>query len=269
MPRTKIGNIEMYYEVHGSGEPIVLIHGLSMDSSTWFNQVLNLSQKYQVILFDNRGVGQTDAPDEAYSTDMMAEDTVALLRFLNIDSAHILGFSMGGMIAQVIALKYPELVKSLILNASATQLPAKARHLVETWLRMFNEGVSLETRIREGFLWVYTDKFFEEDETVITSVDLAISHPYPLSKHGFSGQVSALLKHDTRTQTNQILAPTMLLIGRDDILIPIEFSKELVDKIPNSELIALEHGGHNCWLEYPELFNQAVMQFLDKVTTSE
>ncbi|MEM9091605.1 MAG: alpha/beta hydrolase [Cyanobacteria bacterium P01_F01_bin.53] len=154
----------MYYEIHGSGEPLVLIHGLSMDSSTWFNQVPLLSQKYQVVVFDNRGVGQTDAPHEDYSTEMMADDTVALLRFLNVDNAHILGFSMGGMIAQIIALKYPELVKSLLLNTTAAQFPAKAKHLVQNWLRMLNENVSLETRIREGFLWVYTDTFFEHDE---------------------------------------------------------------------------------------------------------
>jgi pimeloyl-ACP methyl ester carboxylesterase len=259
----------MYYEIHGSGEPVVLIHGLSMDSSTWFNQVPTLSQNYQVIVFDNRGVGQTDAPDEDYSTEMMADDTVALLKFLNVDSAHILGFSMGGMVAQIIALKYPELVKSLLLNATAAQFPAKAKHLVQTWLRMLNENVSLETRVREGFLWVYTDDFFEDDETVMASVNLAIDHPYPLSNHGFAGQVSALMKHNTRSQISQILVPTLVLIGKDDVLIPIEFSEELAVRIPKAELVILERGGHNCWIEFPELFNQAVMQFLERLTSWE
>jgi 3-oxoadipate enol-lactonase len=267
MPRTRIGNIEMYYEVHGGGEPIVLIHGLSMDSSTWFNQVPILSQKYQVIVFDNRGVGQTDAPNEDYSTEMMADDTVALLKFLNVDNAHILGFSMGGMIAQIIVLKYPELVKSLLLNTTAAQFPAKAKHLVQTWLRMLNENVSLEICIREGFLWVYTDKFFEHDETVTASVNFAIDHPHPLSTHGFAGQVAALMKHDTRSQISQISVPTLVLIGGDDIFIPIEFSEELAAKIPKAELVVLERGGHNCWMEFPEPFNQTVMQFLDRVTS--
>lgn len=237
MPRARIGNIEMYYEIHGSGEPLVLIHGLSMDSSTWFNQVPLLSQKYQVVVFDNRGVGQTDAPNEDYSTEMMADDTVALLRFLNVDNAHILGFSMGGMIAQVIALKYPELVKSLLLNTTAAQFPAKAKHLVQTWLRMLNENVSLETRIREGFLWVYTDTFFEHDETVKGSVNLALNHPYPLSTYGFAGQVAALMKHDTRARISQIAVPTLVLIGIDDIFIPIECSEELASRIPKAELV--------------------------------
>lgn len=269
MPRTRIGNIEMYYEVHGSGEPLVLIHGLSMASDTWFNQVPILSQKYQVIVFDNRGVGQTDAPDEDYSTEMMADDIATLLQFLNVDNAHILGFSMGGMIAQVVALKYPELVKSLILNATAAQLPAKAKYIVQHWLRMLNENVSLETRVREGLLWVYTDNFFENDEAVTAAVDLAGNQPHPLSKHGFAGQVAALMKYDMRSQISQISAPTLVLVGGDEILIPLECSEELTDKIPKSELVVLERGGHNCWMEFPELFNQAVMQFLDRVTSSE
>jgi 3-oxoadipate enol-lactonase len=266
MPRTRIDNIEMYYEVHGSGEPVVLIHGLSMDSSTWFNQVPVLSQKYQVIVFDNRGVGQTDAPNETYSTEMMADDTAALLKFLNVDNAHILGFSMGGMIAQTIALKYPELVKSLLLISTAARFPARAKHLVQIWLRMLNENVSLETRIREGFLWVYTNEFFEHDETVTASVNLALNHPYPLSTHGFAGQVAALIQHDTRSRISQISVPTLVLIGGDEILIPVECSEELAAKIPKAELVILERGGHNCWMEFPEPFNQAVIRFLGGLT---
>jgi 3-oxoadipate enol-lactonase len=267
MPRTRIGNIEMFYEVHGSGEPVVLIHGLSMDSSAWFNQIPVLSQKYQVIVFDNRSVGQTDAPNEAYSTEMMAVDAAALLKFLNVDNAHILGFSMGGMIAQTIALKYPELVKSLLLTSTAARFPARAKHLVQIWLRMLNENVSLETRIREGFSWVYTNEFFEHDETVTASVNLALNHPHPLSIHGFTGQVAALMQHDTRSRISQISVPTLVLIGGDEILIPVEFSEELAAKIPKAQLVILERGGHNCWMEFPEPFNQAVMQFLEGLTS--
>ena len=265
MPKTRIGNIEMYYEVHGSGEPVVLIHGLSMDSSTWFNQVPLLSQKYQVIVFDNRGVGQTDTPQEDYSTEMMADDVVALLKFLNVDNAHIVGFSMGGMIAQTIALKYPKLVKSLVLNATATQFPARAKHLVQTWIRMLNENVSIETWMRDICLWVYTNEFFEDDETVTDLVNLALNNPHPQSTQGFAGQVAALMQHDTRSQVSQISVPTLVLIGRDEIFIPIKYSEELAAKIPKAELVILERGGHNSLIEFPEQFNQAVMQFLDGV----
>jgi len=96
MPVVRIGDIKMYYEVHGDGEPLVLIHGLGLDSSWWTNQIPVFSQKYRAIVFDNRGVGQTESPDSPYSTEMMADDTVALLKALSVTDAHILGFSMGG-----------------------------------------------------------------------------------------------------------------------------------------------------------------------------
>jgi 3-oxoadipate enol-lactonase len=266
MPKAKIGNIEMYYKVHGSGEPVVLIHGLGVDSSTWFNQVSVFSQKYQVIVFDNRGVGQTDAPSGDYSTEMMADDTAALLKFLNVDQAHILGLSMGGMIAQIVALKYPKLVKSLLLIATAVQFPARAKQIVQIWVKMRQENVSLEIWMRYIFLWLYTNEFFENGEAVTALVKFALNHPHPQSTHGLAGQVTALMQHDRRSQISQISVPTLVLIGRNEIFIPIEYSEELAAKIPNAELVVLERGGHNSWIEFPQQFNQAVMQFLEVVT---
>ena len=104
-------------------------------------------------------------------------------------------------------------------------------------------------------------------QRVTASVNLAIAHPYPLSTHGFAGQVAALMKHDTRSQISQISVPTLVSIGADDILIPIESSEELASKIPKAKLVVLERGGHNCCLEFPELFDRAVMQFLDRITS--
>jgi pimeloyl-ACP methyl ester carboxylesterase len=257
----------MYYEVHGDGEPLVLIHGLSLDSSWWINQLPVFSQTYQVIVFDNRGVGQTESPDSPYSTEMMADDTVALLKSLNITTAHILGVSMGGMIAQQIALKYPEIVKSLILATTAAKFPARAKHLTRLWLKMVEQQVSPETRLREVCLWVFTNKFFEDEEQVTTAVNLGLNQPHPQPERGFAGQVAALLQHDTQDRLSQITVPTLVLVGKEEILIPVSFSAELAANIPNAELVVSERGGHNYWAETPELFNQAVMQFLTKVTS--
>jgi pimeloyl-ACP methyl ester carboxylesterase len=269
MPVASIGEINMYYEVHGDGEPLVLIQGLSLDSSWWTNQIPVFSQKYRVIVFDNRGVGQTNCPDSPYSTEMMADDTVALLKALSVTDAHILGFSMGGMVAQQIALKYPKIVKSLILVTTAAKFPARARHLTQLWLKMLEEQVSPETRLRDVCLWVFTDRFFEDNEQVTAAVNLGLNQPYPQSECGFAGQVAALLQHNTQDQISQITVPTLVLVGKDEIFIPVNFSAQLAANIPNAELIVLERGGHNYWAETPEQFNQAVMQFLAKVTAEE
>lgn len=187
----------MYYEVYGNGEPLVLIHGLGLASSRWENQIPVFSQKYQVIVFDNRGVKQTDAPNSPYSTEEMADDTVALLQALNITKAHILGFSMGGMIAQYIAIKYPEIVNSLILISTASKYLARAKHLNQIWLKMMKEQVALEIIIKDVFSWVFTDKFFEDTAQVVTAVNFMLQQPYPQPIHGFAGQVAALWEHDT------------------------------------------------------------------------
>ncbi|NHC36480.1 alpha/beta fold hydrolase [Scytonema millei] len=265
MPSVKLNNINMYYEVHGSGESLVLIQGLALDSSAWTNQISVFSQKYQVIVFDNRGVGQSDSPNIPYSTEMMADDTVELLKFLNIKNAHILGFSMGGAIAQQIALKYPEIVKSLILVTTAAKFPARARYLTKLWLKMLEEQVSTETRLQEICLWVFTDEFLADEARVTAAVKLGLNHPHPQPKHGFAGQIVALLEHNTRNKLNQISVPTLVLIGKDEIFIPLNFSEELAANIPNAELVISEKGGHNYWMEFPEIFNRAVMQFLAKV----
>ncbi len=266
MPVVRIGDINMYYEVYGEGEPLVLIQGLSLDSSWWTNQIPVFSQKYRASVFDNRGVGQTDCPDSPYSTEMMADDTVALLKSLSVTAAHILGVSMGGMIAQQIALKYPEIVKSLILATTAAKFPARAKHLTRLWLKMVEEQVSPETRLREVCLWVFTNKFFEDEEQVTAAVSLGLNHPHPQPDRGFAGQVAALLQHDTQDKISQISVPTLILVGKEEIFIPVHFSQELAANIPNAELVVSERGGHNYWAETPELFNQAVMQFLTKVT---
>lgn len=123
----------MYYEIHGEGLPLILINGLGSDTIGWMFQVSEFANKYKVINFDNRGVGQTDSPDIPYSAQMMADDTVCLMEALNIDIAHVLGYSLGGFIAQELAIKYPHKVRSLILAASAACMPTRTKLIEGTW----------------------------------------------------------------------------------------------------------------------------------------
>ncbi len=155
MSAIRIGDISMYYEVHGDGEPLLLINGLGLDSSFWMPQVSVFSQKHRVIVFDNRGVGQTDAPKVSYTTDMMADDTIMLLDHLSIARTNILGFSMGGLIAQKIAIKYPKRVKSMILASTAAELSPKAKQIISVWRRMLKEKINPETYLRQQFMGIY------------------------------------------------------------------------------------------------------------------
>ncbi|TET86915.1 MAG: alpha/beta fold hydrolase, partial [Desulfobacteraceae bacterium] len=115
MPKIKVQDIDLYYEIHGEGYPMVLIRGLGSNADHWYTQTPVFSSRYRVVSFDNRGIGRSDKPNEPYTISMMADDTVGLMDALGILRAHILSLSMGGMIAQEIALKYPEKVESLVL----------------------------------------------------------------------------------------------------------------------------------------------------------
>jgi len=265
MPTIKVGDINMYYEIHGEGEPLLLITGLSADLTSWMLQTPEFSKKYQVIMFDNPGVGRSDAPDVPYSTAMMADDTTGLLDALGIERAHVLGHSMGGFIAQELALKYPQRVKSLILASSGTSETSLGKYLIDTWARMAQEGVSLETRLREQLLWLLTDKFFENQEMVQMAITMLLANPYPQPAHGLARQTGACLEHDTRERIGKITAPTLVLVGKEDILLPVKMSEKLAAGIPNVELVILEGGGHGSQSEVADKFNQAVLDFLEKL----
>jgi len=264
MPTVNL-DIDMYYEIHGEGEPLVLINGLGLDISSWMPQVPSLSQKFRVVLFDNRGVGRTDAPRPIYAISEMADDTEALLNALDIDKAHIMGLSMGGLIAQEFALKYPRRLKSLILATTAARLSPHAGQVIQLWQNMVQEDVKPETCLREMFLWVFTDKFFENDEQVKSFLNVFLNHPHPQPAHGFSGQAAACLKHDSLDRLGRITVPTLVIAGREDIFIPVKLSEELAAGIPNAELVVLEGGGHGFCTEIPEKFNRAVLDFLSRV----
>ena len=169
MPKEKIGDIEMYYQVQGQGDPLVLIQGLTMDYTGWLLQSSVFSDTYRVVVFDNRGVGRTDAPQEPYTTAQMADDTAGLLDFLKIEKAHILGLSLGGMIAQEFGIKHPDRVKSLILAGTAAcprEGAPRSAHIVRTLLSMAQKGADLETCTRMFMAWAFTPKFFENPDQV-------------------------------------------------------------------------------------------------------
>lgn len=266
MPTVKIGDIEMFYAIHGEGEPLVLIQGLTMDSTGWAMQIAELSQKYKVIVFDNRGVGQTSTPQMPYTIKMMADDTAGLMEALDIDKAHVLGLSLGGMIAQELAINYPDKISSLMLAAtSACHAGSKrASNIVGTLLKMAMAGVSLELRARMFMAWSFTEKFYRDPDNVKMTISMILANPHPQTVHGLAGQVAATTTHDTRGRLDRIKAPTLVFVGGEDLLLPVSESEVLASSIPGAELVVVEGAGHFFCFELPQKFNRAVLDFLDR-----
>ncbi len=267
MPKETIGDLDIYYHIQGKGVPLVMIQGVTMDCSYWINQIPVLSEKYRLIVLDNRGVGLSGTTEPPYTTEQMADDLAGLLTALEIPNAHILGFALGGCVAQHLALKYPVRVKSLILAASAA-CPAveapRAMYIGSRLQKLADMGIDAETRTSILVPWVLTPKFFDDPLNVKMVVKLTQAVTRHQTIKGLAGQIDAGLSHDTRKLLGDIKAPTLVLVAKDDLILPVDISERLTAGIPGTELKILPRGGHLAFYEEPDLFNQAVMDFIDK-----
>ena len=178
MPVMKINDFEMYYEIYGEKNetPLVLIMGLGADISGWILQIPDFSKKYKVIAFDNRDVGRTSKTNTSYTVETFAEDTYHLLNKLGVEKAHVLGISMGGMIAQAFALKYPEKVRSLILCATTPRGP-KGLSILSVWKELI-KNIPRELFIKESLVWTFTREPLEHEATVNMIVEALANYQY-------------------------------------------------------------------------------------------
>jgi 3-oxoadipate enol-lactonase len=255
----------MYYEVHGEGDPLLLIMGLGSDLTGWTLQIPVFSRKYQVIAFDNRGVGRTDAPVVPYSIAMMADDTVGLMDVLGIEKAHVLGKSMGGYIAQELAIRHPERVESLMLASTSAGPYVLETHILNEWVAAVMEGISQKAFFQLMLPFIFTDKTFEDPEMVQMALATIAANPNPTQDHALAHQFFACVEHYARGRVSRITAPTLILAGKDDFFMPLALSEELATTIPNANLVVLEGGGHAVNADVPDRFNRAVLDFLTQL----
>ena len=265
MPILQLNDINLYYEVHGTGMPLVLIAGLASDSQSWGPVIPLLVRQFRLILFDNRGSGRTDSPDRPFFLSEIGTDVLAVLDRLKIPSAHILGHSMGGYIAQLLALQHPKRVKRLILaGTSATPSPRNSQ-LMQDWQ---NSDLTPEQFVRNFFYWIYSHRFFENSALVNRTLNYVLKYPYGQSKVAFSNQVTACCDFIGAGELNQISVPTLVLCGNEDILVPVTESRQLISQIPGAQLAVIENAAHAIHMEKPTEFVTCIARFLNQTTTS-
>ncbi|MBU2548580.1 MAG: alpha/beta hydrolase [Proteobacteria bacterium] len=262
MPKTRVNDIDMYYEVHGQGQPLVMIRGFGSNAGHWYAQIPALAPHFQVVIFDNRGIGRTDQPDSPYSISMMAEDTVGLMTALGLERVHVLGMSMGGMIAQRIAIDHPERVKGLVLVCTHCGGDQLVRASDEV-LGIFSEYVMTGTPEAAA----RTPECLFAPDTVAKRPEIvrgyqAVSAEHPPSLQSMMNQFAAVQGHDTFHDLPRVQAPTLVLTGDLDVLIPPENSRILAERIPGARLRIIEGGAHQFTVEQADAFNQAVLDFL-------
>jgi len=269
VPKVRTGDIDLYYETCGQGEPLVLIMGLGGGSSLWWEQVAFFSQEYQVINYDSRGVGYSDKPDIPYSMDMLIDDAAGLLEQLGIRRAHVYGVSMGGMVAQGLALRYPEMVASLILGATTCGGAHSVIASQETLEQLFSiMSLPVEEVVRVSTTVTFSPAFIERcpEKTKEWLKKGAESPPSPL---GFKRQAEAASGFDTYDRLPHLRIPALVLAGTEDLLIPVENSVTLASRIPRAELVLFEGAGHGYLWETGEVGNEVVLDFLRRHSIGE
>lgn len=264
MPKTRVNGIELYYEEHGSGEPLLLIEGLGYATWMWYRQVPELSRRYRVITFDNRGVGDSDKPDIPYSIEMMADDAAGLLRALGISRSHILGTSMGGYIAQALAVGHPGLVHTLILACTSFGGPNAVPIPQETLAAMLRvEGLSPEEVLARAMSTAFSRQFMDEQrEEVRRIVAWRLAKPTP--RYSWLHQFNAVAAANLEDQVRGIADPTLIITGDADRVVPAGNSALLAEAIPGARLRVIPGGEHLLFIEQDQEFNRIVLEFLSE-----
>jgi 3-oxoadipate enol-lactonase len=259
-----VGGLNIYYEVHGEGFPVLLIAGLGNDLNGWAFQVPEFSKKYHVIAFDNRGSGRTDAPDAPYSIAMMADDTAGLMDALGIEEAHVVGVSMGGYIAQELAIRHPGRTRSLILASTSVGPYLLKTSILGPWVESTLKGIKPKTLFQIMLPFMFNDRSFENPEVLEMAVETIAGHS-STPPHILARQMTACVEHDARGRIGQISAPTLVLAGKEDPFVPFSLFEELAVGMPNARLKVLEGGGHGFNASTADRFNQAVLEFLERL----
>jgi 3-oxoadipate enol-lactonase len=272
MPKVKVGDINMYYEIHGSGEPLAFISGLG-STTEGAKQLLRLpvlSREYRVVLFDNRGAGRSEAPDAPFTFNTMADDLAGLLDAIGVDSAHIMGASMGGGIAQHFALRHPRMVISLVLMCASCggthRIPSD-----DEYTRLSNSPELLKMPMKERsklmLPFLVNQDFIDKNPKIVQRfLTKRTQIKYPTPPQGYMRHRQAIMAHDTYERLTEIKAPTLVINGDADRVVPVENARILASRIPNAELKIFKNTGHGM-IEAGEELNRIILDFLRRHST--
>ena len=264
MPVVRANGININYEERGAGDPLILIMGLGANGPVWEAHVKEYERHFRCILMDNRGVGLSDKPAGPYTTEMMADDTAGLMQALGIRKARVAGISMGGAIAQKLAVKYPERVQSALIISSWAKCDPFAVRVFEHFKKM--RATSTPAEFMELLqIWIFAAKFTAEHlDDLKKGLEDARLNPAPQPQYAFEAQADACISHDSTRELGKIQCPCQIIVGRDDIFTPLKFSEYLHKHIAKSEIDIYDMCGHAVHWENLERFNRSSADFLLK-----
>lgn len=265
MPFTLNQGTKIYWDEEGNGDPILLIMGLGYPAIAWYRTRPVLSREFRTIAFDNRGVGRSERPPGPYPIPLMASDALAVLDAARVETAHVFGVSMGGMIAQEFALQYPERVRSLILGCTAAGGPTAIRAEADaTKMLMARASMTAEEAARAAAPFIYDAGTPQSriDE------DTEVRRPWFPHPDAYNAQLQGILAWEAYSRLSSISLPTLVVHGENDRLVPAGNCKLIAEKIPGAKLVLLPHAGHIFSTDQTDAAHRAILEFLRKAASA-
>ncbi len=253
---------EIYYQVHGKGPVILLIAGLASDSQSWQFILKPMTKNFTVITFDNRGTGRTKIKDHNFSVRDMANDALALLKHLGIEECMVLGHSMGGCIAQDLALLIPEKISKLVLVSTTTKMSDRNKSLFDYFLAEWQSNIPQEQWLRNLFYWLFSPHAFTNKKFLDAAIIYTMCYPYQQTFESFKSQIDALVQYDSTAYVTDIVPETLIVSGTKDILVYPDESEKLKKIAGFKDFKLVKNAGHSIHAEYPDEFVNSVSPFL-------
>ncbi|MFI4924482.1 MAG: alpha/beta fold hydrolase [Vicinamibacteria bacterium] len=263
MPGLARPGVTLHYDVRGRGAPLLLIAGLASDSLSWLTVAEPLASRYRTIAPDNRGVGRTVPQDVPVDVDTLADDCAALLDHLGIERASVIGHSMGGFVAQRLALRHPHHVERLVLVATGDSAGARNVERFFSMADRLDAGEDRATWLRSLFDAIFTRRFLADPANVDAALHWALEYPYPQSASAFRRQCEGMAGFDGRAELVRIARPALVVAGREDALFSPDQCAAFAARLPGAKVVVLDGAAHAVHTEQPKAFVDAVARFLE------
>ncbi len=260
MPMIQLGGTPFFYECQGSGQPLVLVAGYSCDHTFWDNLYDKLTKHFTVLMFDNRGIGQSVDANSALSIESMAQDTMQLVKKLGLNDPILLGQSMGGTIVQTIARDYGNDVQKLIIVNSAMRINARSQFVLASLLKLFSEKVSFDVLIEASMGWFYSADYLADPRNISAYKELCLHNPYPPTPELLMRQLRALKNFNASAWINEIHTPALVIASKDDIVCLPPESRQLAEQLKAARYVEIT-GGHSSPIENPGALLEEIMKF--------
>jgi 3-oxoadipate enol-lactonase len=254
--------VKLHYEITGSGPELLLISGLGASRRSWLPVLPQLSERHTCITLDNRGTGRSDVPPGPYSMEQLSDDAAALLAHLGLGPVRAVGWSMGGVILQAMLLDHPEAISRAVLLSTLPSYTDVQHPWLDGLLALRQAGVDPVVLGAAGIAWGFTPYTLTNHAAVAAALRLGAEDPEATSYAGFAAQAAGIRVFDRRAELHRVTAPTLVLVGAEDVLTPPSQAVEIAERIGGSKLTVLPRGGHGMIVEFPAPVLAAIEEFL-------